>query len=293
MAEPVFQPTLLRRGEIKVGTRHILKNEQAAEAASIHSQTLEENFSLRHAGWASRAPDALKSAFSWLMTTGQTVRWATQEVVLRRMLQNHPRVAAAADIGCGGGHYLLDLLVPVAGQITGIDIFPENLRIAERRVRERNLSDRVRILNAGAEAIPLEDESVDLILCTEVLEHLPDSGQAVREIRRILRNGGSAILSIPIPPDPYPNPEHLHDSFLPADLEALLAANNFSIVDRATCMFAATRAVLWLTQALRIPLPLVPICRLEQATSSWISWPRPYNYICSAVKLPASAATGI
>ena len=273
-----------------MGTRHILKNEPAVDAAPIRSQSLEDNFSLRNAGWASRAPDALKSAFSWLMTSGQTVRWATQEVVLRRMLQNQPQVAAAADIGCGGGHYLLDLLVPVAAQITGIDIFPDNLRIAERRVRERNLNGRVRIVNAGAESIPLEDDSVDLVLCTEVLEHLPDAGQAVREIRRILRSGGRAILSIPIPPDPYPNPEHLHDSFVAADLDALLNANGFSIVDRATCMFAVTRAVLWLTQALRTPLPLVPICRLEQAMSRWISWPRPYNYICSAVKRSAGAA---
>jgi len=276
-----------------VGARHVLKNEPAVEADSVGAQSLEDNFALRHAGWASRAPDGLKAAFGWLMTTGQTVRWATQEIVLRRMLQNQSRVEAAADIGCGGGHYLLDLLVPIAQRITGIDIFPENLRIAEQRIRQRGLTDRARIVNAGAEAVPLEDESVDLVLCTEVLEHLPDAGHALREFRRILRDGGRAILSIPIPPDPYPNPEHLHASFVPADLEALLAANGFSIVDRATCMFAITRGVLWLTQVLRAPLPLVPICRLEQAMSSWISWPRPYNYICTAVKLPSSTASGI
>ena len=274
-----------------MGARHVLKNEPGVEVTSIGPQSLEDNFALRHAGWASRAPDGLKAAFGWLMTTGQTVRWATQEIVLRRMLRNQPHVAAAADIGCGGGHYLLDLLVPIAQRITGIDIFPENLRIAGQRIRQRGLADRVRIVNAGAEAVPLEDESVDLVLCTEVLEHLPDAGQAVREIRRVLRSGGRTILSIPIPPDPYPNPEHLHDSFVPADLEALLVANGFSIVERATCMFAITRGVLWLTQALRAPLPLVPVCRLEQATSSWISWPRPYNYICSAVKLPEGAVS--
>ena len=270
-----------------------MKNEPAIEPAHVGAQALNETFSPRNAGWASRAPEGLKSAFSWLMTTGQTVRWATQEIVLRRMLQNQPHVAAAADIGCGGGHYLLDLLVPLAGQITGIDIFPDNLRIAEQRVRQRALSDRVRIVNAGAEDIPLNDESVDVVLCTEVLEHLPDAGQAVREICRILRPGGRAILSIPIPPDPYPNPEHLHADFVPADLDGLLAANGFAIVERANCMFAITRAVLWLMQAVRTPLPLVPICRLEQATSNWISWPRPYGYICSAVKLPARAAARI
>ena len=265
----------------------ISNHEMLDETQSLISPRLDDDFSLRHAGWASRAPDALKSAFSWLMTTGQTVRWATQEVVLRQMFQHQPRVEAAADIGCGGGRYLLDLLVPIADRITGIDVFPENLRIAAQRIQQRKLTDRVRIVNAGAEAIPIADESIDVVLCTEVLEHLPDAAQAIREIHRILRTGGRAIFSIPIPPDPYPNAEHLHASFLPENLEAILAANGFSILEQATSMFIITRGVLWLTQALRLPLPLVPLCRFEQATSHWISWPRPYDFICSAVKLSA------
>jgi SAM-dependent methyltransferase len=54
---------------------------------------------------------------------------------------------------------------------------------------------------------PLEDQSMDCILCTEVLEHLPDPQACVDEIHRLLRNGGVAFVSVPffypVHADPY------------------------------------------------------------------------------------------
>ena len=92
------------------------------------------------------------------------------------------------------------------------------------------------------------------------------------------------MFSIPIPPDPYPNPEHLHVDLVFEQLEHLLASQGFTVKQRETCMFGLSRAVLWLTAAAHAPLPLVPLCRLEQATSRWIKWSRPYDFLCLAVK---------
>lgn len=47
------------------------------------------------------------------------------------------------------------------------------------------------------ESTGLDDRSFDLVLCTQVLEHCDDPWQGVREIRRILKPGGHAILSVP------------------------------------------------------------------------------------------------
>lgn len=44
----------------------------------------------------------------------------------------------------------------------------------------------------------MPDESIDLLICNHVLEHVPDVGIALGEIRRVLRPGGVAILQVPI-----------------------------------------------------------------------------------------------
>ena len=48
-----------------------------------------------------------------------------------------------------------------------------------------------------ANALPLADRTADVVLCTEVLEHVPDPGQAICELRRVLRKGGWAIVTTP------------------------------------------------------------------------------------------------
>ncbi len=63
---------------------------------------------------------------------------------------------------------------------------------------------------ASADAIPLPDASVDGIICTQVLEHLPHPWIAVREMARILRPGGHAVITVPQMNDLHEEP---HDYF--------------------------------------------------------------------------------
>lgn len=50
-------------------------------------------------------------------------------------------------------------------------------------------------LHGTIEAIPAEDASFDLVLCTQVLEHCDDPAQGVREVRRVTKPGGRVLLS--------------------------------------------------------------------------------------------------
>jgi SAM-dependent methyltransferase len=52
-------------------------------------------------------------------------------------------------------------------------------------------------LVGDARKIPIADQSIDVVLCTQVIEHIPDPQAVVQEIHRILRPGGSLILSVP------------------------------------------------------------------------------------------------
>jgi ubiquinone/menaquinone biosynthesis C-methylase UbiE len=46
--------------------------------------------------------------------------------------------------------------------------------------------------------IPIEDNTYDTIFCNHVLEHVDDDKQAIRELRRILKPGGLAIMQVPL-----------------------------------------------------------------------------------------------
>jgi SAM-dependent methyltransferase len=53
-------------------------------------------------------------------------------------------------------------------------------------------------VRANIEHIPLADEAFDVVICNHVLEHVPDDSRAMREILRVLRPGGWAILQVPV-----------------------------------------------------------------------------------------------
>lgn len=96
---------------------------------------------------------------------------------------NH--VAAACrgtvlDLGAGDG--LLGELLPAAPQWIALEPHPS--RTLRRRVAER---PGTQLLHTQAEAIPLEDASVDVIVCATVLCSVHDAAQVLREAHRVLK----------------------------------------------------------------------------------------------------------
>ena len=69
--------------------------------------------------------------------------------------------------------------------------------------------------------MPYADASFDLVQCTQVLEHLEDHERAAAELIRVLKPGGHALISVPHPPEPFPNDGHVREGYTEADLRAL------------------------------------------------------------------------
>ena len=80
----------------------------------------------------------------------------------------------------------------------GCGVKPYLPLVADRAVSYRGMDvvDGPYVDDVGtADALPYDDESYDLVLCTQVLEHVPDPVATVREIRRVLAPGGVALMS--------------------------------------------------------------------------------------------------
>lgn len=145
---------------------------------------------------------------------------------------------------------------------------------------------RRRWLAASITRLPLADASVDLLLASEVLEHVVDDRRAIAEIRRVLAPHGWALVTVPTPPA-VPDPAHVREGYAPRELTALLASEGLAPVAVRFAMHAFFRAVLahwregatprWLIRALarldrRLPLgpamDLLILARVERRAAT-------------------------
>jgi SAM-dependent methyltransferase len=94
----------------------------------------------------------------------------------------------ALDAACGTGRHARRL-VELGHHVVGVDASPEMLDVASRSVPEAGF--RVGDLCS----LPLDSESVDLVVCALALEHVADLTRAVTELRRVLHPGGRMVMS--------------------------------------------------------------------------------------------------
>lgn len=100
------------------------------------------------------------------------------------------------DVGCGSGIYLT-LMAKRSQNVTGVEFSKEGIQRCEALINEKGLEDSVHVLRGDALSLPFQDCSFDFILCTEVLEHLANPLKGAQEIRRVLKIGGKALISMP------------------------------------------------------------------------------------------------
>ena len=114
--------------------------------------------------------------------------WERRRALLLSDAQPGERVL---DLGCGAGRFVAAL------RDAGAD--PVGVEIAEAaltRARTNAPGADLRLLEPDG-SIPLDHGSVDLVWCSEVLEHVADGAQMLQEARRVLRPDGRILVTVP------------------------------------------------------------------------------------------------
>ena len=100
------------------------------------------------------------------------------------------------DYGCGLGDNTV-LLASRGAKVIGVDISPELIELAKKRLEIHDLSETSEFRIGSAHELPLEDESVDVVFGMAILHHL-DLSLASEEVFRVLKKGGRAIFLEPV-----------------------------------------------------------------------------------------------
>jgi 2-polyprenyl-6-hydroxyphenyl methylase/3-demethylubiquinone-9 3-methyltransferase len=91
------------------------------------------------------------------------------------------------DLGCGCG-FMAEAVGELGARVVGVDPCLASLESARGHALGRGLAIDYR--QGFGESLPMADDSVDRVVCVDVLEHVCDTGRVLAEVRRVLRPGG-------------------------------------------------------------------------------------------------------
>ena len=141
-------------------------------------------------GWYAELVDDRKESPEWaVVRKGRESHW--------HELVHLPAGAAVLDAGCGNGDYTRLALLDGA-RVWAFDLAPEMVTATERRLTAAGLHAE-ELQAASVVEIPHPDDMFDVVLCFAVIDHVPDDqrNQAVAELVRVLRPGGTLYLNAP------------------------------------------------------------------------------------------------
>ena len=139
------------------------------------------------------------------------------------------------DVGCGNGTAALYLAQTYRLAVTGIDVDPDQIRLAEK---ESSGLDNVHFLTMDGTHLPFETGEFDIVFTNKVTHHIPTWREALSEMIRVVKPGGTFIYSDLVLPSPlakvgetlvgkwvgFPNVD---------EIETILRESDFATVHRA------------------------------------------------------------
>jgi len=147
----------------------------------------------------------------------------SRESWIKREAAKVPAASRVLDVGAGS--------CPFRSLFSHCDFVTQDLTpLQPEQLQGRQGYGNIDIISAIA-SIPVSSESFDLIICTEVLEHVPEPILAVREFGRILRPGGVLLASAPLQSGLHQEPYHFYGGYTPYWYRKFLPEAGFSDIE--------------------------------------------------------------
>jgi SAM-dependent methyltransferase len=131
--------------------------------------------------WRYREQFELEDRHWWFRVRRRVI----SSLLTRASLPPSPRIL---DAGCGTGRNLLEF--GKLGQATGVDVSPQAVEFCRGRGVEN-------VRQAAVEQLPFEASTFDVLLATDVIEHVDDDMTVLRELRRVAAREARLILTVP------------------------------------------------------------------------------------------------
>nr|WP_318385046.1 class I SAM-dependent methyltransferase [uncultured Enterobacter sp.] len=193
---------------------------------------------------------------------------------LRERLAHFPD-AHVLDMGCGAGHASFIAAEQVA-QVTAYDLSRQMLDVVTAAAKEKGLNN-ISTQQGYAEALPFEDETFDLAISRYSAHHWHDVGQALREVKRVLKPGGTLIImDVMSPGHPVRN----------IWLQTVEALRDTSHVQN----YSSGEWLTFITEA-GLASRAVITDRLVLEFSSWVARMRTPQSLCEAIRLYQESAS--
>ena len=101
-----------------------------------------------------------------------------------KLAQKYCEGKKVLDIACGTGYGSKEL-AEVASSVIGIDVDKASVELAQKMYQSKNLQFKL----GNGQDIQVEDESMDVVVSFETIEHIVDYHQFMRELKRVLKPG--------------------------------------------------------------------------------------------------------
>jgi ubiquinone/menaquinone biosynthesis C-methylase UbiE len=116
---------------------------------------------------------------------------------LLNLSEVHPQ-DVILEIGFGSG-IVFPSLADLCKLVIGIDIVNLcDFEIVKNMCKSENIKEKVELLRGDAQSISLQQETCDIVVAMDVLEHIPDLSRSMKEIKRILKRDGSFLACVPM-----------------------------------------------------------------------------------------------